>query len=338
MNQQISIRGRTARKMVKVANHMPFIGHKAQTGELREKMTMKEKAWECPEHLKLDVIDMELFKMELLQRRNDVSDITQSNLTDEDNTDAIGMDDNNSSDVNNGIILHLHGGGYYGKIHNTYRDMAALYNEVSDGFDVLSVDYRVAPENPYPASLEDAVKSYEWILEIGYPADKIFIAGDSAGGGLTLALSLYIRDHNMQLPAGIITMSAWTDLTKSGESYQENFDIDPMFGGSTDSLVFKDGYYKDSDPEDPYISPINGDYTGFPPMLMQVGEYEMLLSDTLSVAEKAKMSGVTIKEHVYTGMFHDFQMGLTRYPEAKEAWVEVGRFIRYVISHTEDFV
>ncbi len=310
MNQEVSIRGRTARKMVKMANHMPIIGHKAQTGELREKMSLREKEWECPEHLKFEVIDMHLFKMELL-----VSD-----------------------DTKKGIILHVHGGGYYGKLHNAYRDMAALYNEVSGGLDILSVDYRVAPEHPYPAALEDAVKSYEWILEQGYPAEKIFIAGDSAGGGLTLALGLYLRDHGIHMPAGIITMSAWTDLTKSGESYQENFDIDPKFGGSTDSLVFKDGYYKESDPEDPYISPVKGDYHGFPPMLLQVGEYEMLLSDTLSVAEKAKACGVVLKEHVYTGMFHDFQMGLTRYPEAKEAWVEVGRFIRYVINHKEDFI
>lgn len=152
--------------------------------------------------------------------------------------------------------------------------------------------------------------------------------GDSAGGGLALALCLYLRDYDIRLPRGIITMSAWTDLTKSGESYQENFEIDPIFGGTKNSLVYKEGYYKDSDPENPYISPINGDYHGFPPMLMQVGEYEMLLSDTLTVAEKARKAGVPVKEHMYNGMFHVFQMGLLLYPEAKEAWIEVGRFIR----------
>ena len=312
MESNISIRGRTARKMVKVAHHLPYLGHMAQSGELRAKLSEREKLWECPEHLEHTVIDMQLFKMELLTLKD--------------------------REEKKGIILQLHGGGYYGRLHNTYRDMAGLYNEVSKGYDVLSVDYRVAPENPYPAALEDALAAYKWMHDNGYPKDCVFIAGDSAGGGLTLALCLYLRDHKITLPAGIITMSAWTDLTKSGESYQENFNIDPMFGGSTDTLVYKDGYYQDNDPEKPYISPVNGDYTDFPPMLMQVGEYEMLLSDTLTVAKKAKEAGVSIREHIYNGMFHDFQMGLTRYPEAKEAWVEVGRFIRYVVTHRDSIV
>ncbi len=302
--QRISIRGRTARKMVKVANHFPVLGNKAQNGELRARLSEREKIWVCPEHLEKTDIEMTNFTMELIHNKD------QQNKK--------------------GIILQLHGGGYYGKMHNTYRDMAALYNEISKGFDVLSVDYRVAPKNPYPAALQDAVEAYKWILDNEYPQGRVFVVGDSAGGGLTLALCLYLRDKGISMPAGIVTMSAWTDLTKSGESYQENFDIDPMFGGSTHTLVYKEGYYKDSDPADPYISPINGDYTGFPPMLLQVGEYEMLLSDTLTVAEKAREAGVTVKEHVYPGMFHVFQMGLTRIPESKEAWVEIGRFIRKV--------
>ena len=134
----------------------------------------------------------------------------------------------------------------------------------------------------------------------------------------------------MPLPAGIITMSAWTDLTKSGESYEENFNIDPIFGGTKETMVYMDGYYKDDDPHNPYISPIFGDMTGFPPMLMQVGDREVLLSDTLSVADAAKKAGVLVKTHVYPGMFHVFQMGLSLYPESKEAWEEVRRFIRIV--------
>lgn len=312
MERRTSIRGRTARKMVRLANHFPLFGTKAQRGELRMKLSEREKIWECPAHLQLEVIQMENFIMELLKKN-------RSGLPDNEADEEKGTE---------GIILQLHGGGYYGKLHNTYRDMAGLYNEISNGMDVLSIDYRVAPEHPFPAALEDAVAAYQWILEQGYSSDRLFVAGDSAGGGLTLALCLYLRDHGIRLPAGIVTMSAWTDLTKSGESYEENFDIDPIFGGTKDSLVYNDGYYKGEDPENPYISPINGDYSGFPPMLMQVGEYEMLLSDTLEVAKKAREKGVLVKEHVYTGMFHVFQMGLLLYPEAKEAWVEVGRFIR----------
>ncbi len=314
MEDRISIRGRTARKMVKVANHLPLPGGQSQAGQLRAKLYQRERMWECPEHLNLSVISMEHFTMELLSRKREMEDT-------ENNTDDWKLP---------GIVLQLHGGGYYGRMHNTYRDMAGLYNEISKGYDVLSVDYRVAPEHPYPAALEDALAAYQWIMERGYPLEKLIVAGDSAGGGLALALCLYLRDHNIPLPAGIITMSAWTDLTKSGESYQENFDIDPIFGGTMDSLVYQEGYYKDSNPEIPYISPVNGDYHGFPPMLMQVGEYEMLLSDTKTVARHAMDAGVTVKEHIYPGMFHVFQMGLLLYPEAKEAWIEVGRFIRYL--------
>lgn len=314
MEDRISIRGRTARKMVKVANHLPLPGGQSQAGQLRAKLYQRERMWECPEHLKLSVITMEHFTMELLSRKRETEDT-------ENNTDDWELP---------GIVLQLHGGGYYGRMHNTYRDMAGLYNEISKGYDVLSVDYRVAPEHPYPAALEDALAAYQWIMERGYPLEKLIVAGDSAGGGLALALCLYLRDHDMPLPAGIITMSAWTDLTKSGESYQENFDIDPIFGGTMDSLVYQEGYYKDSNPEIPYISPVNGDYHGFPPMLMQVGEYEMLLSDTKTVARHAMDAGVIVKEHIYPGMFHVFQMGLLLYPEAKEAWIEVGRFIRYL--------
>lgn len=305
MEQQISIRGRTARHMVRLANHFPVIGAKAQSGELRKKLNEREKKWECPEHLKCTVIQGEHCNMELLSSRQGRQF---------------------------GVILQLHGGGYYGRLHNTYRDMAALYNEISKGLDVLSVDYRVAPEYPFPAALEDAVAAYRWILAKGYDTGKVFVAGDSAGGGLALALCLYLRDRGMSMPKGIITMSAWTDLTKSGDSYQENFDIDPMFGGSTDTLVYKEGYFGELDPEYPYISPVNGSYHGFPPMLMQVGEYEMLLSDTVEVARKAREAGVTVKEHIYNGMFHVFQMGFLLYPEAREAWVEAGRFIRRLLK------
>ncbi len=317
MEHKVSIRGRTARRMVRLATHFPVIGAKAQNGELRKKLSEYEKKWDCPPHLERIQIDMENFSMELLRKKTDTPE-----------------DGKVSQYKRKGIILQLHGGGYYGRLHNLHRDMAALYNEVSKGLDVLSVDYRVAPEYPYPAALEDAVRAYKWILEMGYGVDSVFVAGDSAGGGLSLALGLYLKDHGLPLPAGIITMSAWTDLTKSGESYKENFEIDPVFGKSLDSLVYKEGYYDKSNPGNPYISPINGDYHGFPPMLMQVGEYEMLLSDTLCVAEKARQAGVLVKEHMYQGMFHVFQMGLILYPEAKEAWVEIGKFIRSVLKST----
>ena len=316
MDEKNSIRGRTARKVVQIAHHLPYFGHKAQNGELQRKFIAREKEWVCPAHLERRIIPMEcsydlsdllvlsdqvVFCMELLQSKE--GDIP-------------------------GIILQLHGGGYYGKLHNTYRDMAAMYHEVSGGYSVLSVDYRVAPEHPYPAALEDALCAYHWILEQKYPVEKLFVVGDSAGGGLALALVMFLRDHKLPLPGGIVTMSPWTDLTGNGASYRDNFEIDPIFGKSTDSLIYKEGYYREQDPTTPYISPAYGSFEGFPPMLMQVGEYEMLLSDTLTVTEKAKAAGISVEEHIYKGMFHVFQMGLSLYPESQEAWTEVGRFIR----------
>ncbi len=313
MNEKVSLKGRTARHIVRLYNHLPGIGKKAQSGELRKRLSEKEKEWAVPEGLKLNTITLDNCTMELLSSGEN-ADITP-------NEDYVDIESTS------GVILQLHGGGYYNTLHNGYRDMAALYNNLSEGLDVLSLDYRVAPEDPYPAALEDAVAAYNWILANDYDIDEIYIAGDSAGGGLTLALTMYLRDHNMPLPKKIITMSAWTDLTKSGESYDTNYKIDPVFGGSKETLVYLEGYYKDNDPKDPYISPINGDYRGFPPMLMQVGELEMLLNDTTDVADKAKAAGVDVTLHVYPGMFHDFQMGLYHYPESESAWEEIKTFL-----------
>ncbi len=302
----ISLRGRTARHLVEVAHNFPLLRDKVNNGENRQKLYEKEKQWICPEHLSLEQIDMPDFQMEKL-------------------TSVI-----KSPDIADGIIIQLHGGGYYGPIHNIYRDMAALYVEVSDGMPVLSVDYRVAPDNPYPAALNDALTAYKWVLNEGYEPSRIIIVGDSAGGGLALAVGHYLKDHNMPFPAGFVVMSPWTDLALTGDSYQGNFEIDPIFGGTKESLVFQNEYYRLDYPENPYISPLYGSFEDFPPMLIQVGDMEMLLSDSLRVAEKAKQAGCLVKLHVFEGMFHDFQMGLLYYPESKSAWIEVGRYIRYI--------
>ncbi|MCR4641801.1 MAG: alpha/beta hydrolase [Lachnospiraceae bacterium] len=302
-----SLRGRTARGVVRVVNHLPVIGSMRMNGELQNIKSEREPEWKCPEHLRNMRMETELFSMELLRPAENFEENRRRR-----------------------VILQLHGGGYYGRIHNTYRDAAAMYIEVSGGADVLSPDYRVAPEHPYPAALEDALEAYKWLLEQDYLPENTVFAGDSAGGGLALALGLYLKDHGLPMPAGIVTMSAWTDLTKSGDSYQEKFDEDPIFGGTRNSLVYKEGYYLDHDPMDPYISPVNGDYRGFPPMLLQVGEQEMLLDDTLSVGQKARFAGGRVRVHVYPGMFHIFQMGFTMWPEAREAWREIGQFLKIV--------
>jgi acetyl esterase/lipase len=289
------------------------LGKQIQNGKLRKRLQNMELEWRCPEHLKCYSIELDRFPMELLLRPTGGS-----------------LEDDLQRYRERGVILQLHGGGYYNAMNNKHRRFAGLYNEVSDDMAVLTIDYRVAPKHPYPAALEDAEEAYEWLLSQGISSERIFVVGDSAGGGLALALTLKRKALGQTLPAGIVTMSAWTDLTQSGASYRELFYVDPLFGGSKDTLVYNDDYYAGQNPAQPYISPIFGDYQGFPPMLMQVGEYEMLLSDSEAVAAKAKEQGVSVQLHVYSGMFHVFQYGELLYPEAKQAWVEVGRFLRRV--------
>ena len=173
--------------------------------------------------------------------------------------------------------------------------------------------------------------SYRWLLEEKrYRPDQIVVAGDSAGGGLALALCLYAKDHELPLPGGIILMSPWTDVTLSGDSYETNYGIDPLFGNSRENMLYQCSYIGDADPADPYLSPLYGDFTGLPPMLFQVGGYEVLLDDTREAVRKAREVGVKVRCSIYDGMFHVFQMGLDLIPESREAWDEVEEYLRIV--------
>lgn len=299
--EKVSLRGKLVRDMMK--NMMDSaMGHKFQTGEFR--MNPVEPAWICPQDYEYEIVDMGQFKTEYLR----------------------------PAGVCTGrVILQIHGGGYIGPMKNTYRDFAVQYSRRSLGGDVLTVDYRVAPEFPYPAALEDAVASYRWLIEEKkYAPEKIVVAGDSAGGGLTLALILYLRDHFIPMPAGVVVMSPWTDLTCSGESYTTNYTRDPQFGNTKDNMLYNSSYIGDGDPTDPYMSPVFGDYHRFPPILMQVGSEEVLLSDTLTVAGKIRQAHGKLRLSVYDGMFHVFQMALRLIPESREAWTEVGRFLEII--------
>lgn len=299
---QSSIAGKVIRDMIAHVTNDNLIGRKIKSGELRKKMV--EPPWHCPDIFSMTVIEMEHFNMEWLELRENP------------NTDK--------------VILQLHGGGYIGAMRNAYRMFAGLYCEVSGGMSVLTIDYRVAPEHPYPAALEDAVAAYQYLLDEGWFAEQIIVAGDSAGGGLAMALCHYLKDHHMMLPCGIIAMSPWTDLLASGESYDTNYERDPLFGNTRDSLIYNKDYVGDHDPMDSYISPLYGDFRGFPPMLIQVGSYEMLLSDSVSVAAKARLQGVRVRLSIYEGMFHVFQMAAKMMPESRRAWVEIGKFIELI--------
>lgn len=299
--ERVSAIGRIAREMMSDVMETS-LKKPIQTGEFRKHPM--EPAWRCPAGYVYELVETETCTMEYLTKEDTVT---------------------------GRAILQLHGGGYIGPMKNIYRRFAVRYGKLSYGADVLSVDYRVAPEHPFPAALMDAAAGYRWLVEEkGYEPGKIVIAGDSAGGGLALALVMYLKDQKMALPGGIIAMSPWTDVTLSGESYESNYEIDPLFGNSKENMLYQCSYIGDADPKNPWLSPLFGDFSGFPPMLMQVGEYEVLLSDTLSAAKKAREAGVKVRTSVYDGMFHVFQMGLDLIPESRAAWEEAGEFLRIV--------
>ena len=299
-NDKTSHRAELMRDIVAMVNQNPVL---KQAWQRKKEKSIQNTEFEYPEHLSVEHIDMGLFKMEYLTW--------------------------NGSE-NPYVILQLHGGGYMSGLQGQYRKMAGLYAEISSGAAVLSVDYRLAPEYPFPAALEDAVAAYKWLRDKGYESDRIIVVGDSAGGGLALALCLYAKDHGLPLPAGIITMSPWTDVSLSGASYEENYTIDPLFGNSKENMLYQCSYIGNANPKNPYLSPLFGDFEGFPPMLMQVGAYEVLLDDTRAAAKKARAEGVKVRCSVYDGMFHVFQMGLDLIPESREAWEEVAEYLRII--------
>lgn len=242
--------------------------------------------WVFPDEYSLEIVEVDGIAMEWIKKKDTESDK---------------------------VILQLHGGAYTRSLKDngtTYRRMAVQYAKIS-GASVLTVDYRVAPKHPYPAALEDALLAYRKLLDLGYLPEHIIIAGDSAGGGLALATCLYLKDHDLPMPAAVITMSPWTNL-----NYQRR----------------KPAYVGDNRADDPYISPYYGEYGGFPPMLMQAGGDEILLNDTLHVAKKAEEAGVSVQQTVYPGMFHVFQALFPELSEANTAWNEVEEFITFIFS------
>lgn len=229
------------------------------------------------------------------------------------------------------VVYQLHGGGYVKNFIKMYNKIALRYSENYDNADVFSLDYRVAPENIFPKALEDAIEGYRWLISSGYKACNIVIAGDSAGGGLALALTLYLRDKSLEMPKALILSSPWSDLTLKGESYKTKAKEDVFFG----SVKWKDNfeislpvsYAKGMDAKNPYISPVYGSYENMPPMLVQTGSIEIFLSDSITVVEKALKSGVNAKFIEYELMYHTFYVITPFIKESRRAWREIKSFI-----------
>jgi acetyl esterase/lipase len=223
-------------------------------------------------------------------------------------------------------LLYLHGGGWVSGSGGNYLPLAADISAAAKCA-VLLPDYRLAPEHRFPAGLEDCIAAHDWLIANGPSgpgsARTTFIAGDSAGGNLTLATLLALRDRKRTLPAGGIAISPATDFTLTSESLKTVHD--PIISART-MPEFRDRYLEKLDPRNPLASPVFGDYRGIPPLLIQVGEHEMLRDDSVRVAEKAVSDGIPVKLEVWPGMVHVFQIrGL---PESREAIEHIAEFMR----------
>lgn len=204
------------------------------------------------------------------------------------------------------VILYCHGGGYTSGGLGFSKVLASKLTRAT-GLDVLAFDYRLAPEHPYPAAVEDAQAAWDHLMRLGFGARDVVLAGDSAGGNMALVLCLRLRAEGRMLPGALLLMSPWTDMTCSGESLTERADIDPVL---TPEYIYavREAYAGSLDPAQPELSPLLADLAGFPPTLIQVGTHEILFSDAERLAERMKAAGTECRLEVWEGMWHDFQM------------------------------
>jgi acetyl esterase/lipase len=224
------------------------------------------------------------------------------------------------------VILYLHGGAYNAGSTRSHRALAANIAYAAHAR-ALTIDYRLAPEHPYPAALVDAFSAYKWLLDLGIRPEQITVTGDSAGGGLTIALLVALHERRVPMPAAAVVLSPWTDLSASGESWQENAKVDYLINRPKLKEAAR-LYLKNASPQTPLASPVYANLAGLPPLLIQVGSEEVLLSDSLRLAENARLSGVDVTLEVWEGMQHVWQFAASFVPEARQAIDKVGKFIR----------
>ena len=221
-------------------------------------------------------------------------------------------------------VLYLHGGAYRLGAPSTYRHVTWRIASAAQAR-VLVIDYRLAPEHPFPAALEDAVSYYYWLLAEGADPRQIAVIGDSAGGGLALALLLKLRDSGLPLPAAAVVLSPWTDLALTGASLTLNAKFDAMVHAE-DAPNFAADYLAGADPRHPYASPLYGDPTGLPPTLIQVGSDEVLRDDAVRMAERMQRAHCQAELQIWPRMPHVWHLFAPILPEAREAITEIGKF------------
>lgn len=226
------------------------------------------------------------------------------------------------------VILYSHGGGYTAGGLSYARILASKLALVT-GLSVLSYEYRLAPEHPYPAAFEDGLKVWDYLMYQGFGASQVILAGDSAGGNLTLCLTQHLIEKGRKLPKGLILFSPWTDMTAQADSYQEYATKDPIL--TVDYIKdVRDAYLgKEVDLADPKFSPLFGEFAGFPPTLIQVGRNEILLDDSIRLEKKLKKAGVKPVIEIYKDGWHVFQQ--MPLPQAGKAMKAVGYFVSELI-------
>jgi phosphinothricin tripeptide acetyl hydrolase len=222
-------------------------------------------------------------------------------------------------------IVYLHGGGYVMGSLNTHRGHCARLSRVARAR-VLSVDYRLGPEHPHPAALEDAVAAVRFARESGFAPGRTAVAGDSAGGGLTLATLVALRDAGDPAPTAGLCISPWTDLALSGDTIRSKAAEDPMVRAA-DLRLMADAYLAGRDPKTPLASPLYADLAGLPPVLLQVGSAEILLDDSVRLAERASRAGVQADLRVWPDMIHVWHAFADILPEGQQAVDEMAAFL-----------
>lgn len=223
-------------------------------------------------------------------------------------------------------VLYLHGGGYVIGSINTHRDLAGRISREARARTVL-IDYRLAPEHPHPAAVEDAVAAYRGLVDGGADPRRTVIAGDSAGGGLTVATLVALRDAGDPLPAGGVCLSPWVDLEGLGESMEARADRDPMV--SREGLLWMAAMYLgDNHPRTPLAAPLHADLAGLPPLYIQVGHAETLYDDAVRLADAARAAGVDVTLEAWDDMIHVWQAFAAILPEARAAVEKIGAFVR----------
>jgi acetyl esterase/lipase len=305
---KVSLRGRIIRSLIRFAMDFPLL---RGTGFLENaaRLSHMKRHWKAPKGYELRQFNVNGVPVDMLVKENGNKDK---------------------------IILQFHGGAYIMRYFDYYRIIAYKYSRISKDASVVSIDYRTAPNHTFPDALNDALKVWDWLLDNGYKEENIIVVGDSAGGNLALSMTMKLRDDERKLPKALVLMSPWTDLNYEGESYIYNMYNDPLFGKKHGKKETKSetmhhqlrAYAGNTDYKYKYLSPAYGEFHHFPAMLIQVGSYEVLESDSIIVYRKAKQENVDVRLTRYFGMFHDFQMLLNFMPESKKAWKEVETFIQ----------